>query len=111
MFLFLALLLFFASGVSSASCTRDNVLSWMNTSIDTNHDGFVNVTEINRYILYDPCRSFPPRITGETAISFCDRNADGTLSATDYDAANSCAGVVGLMRIVCAEINKCALSR
>ena len=105
MILFLLLFLSAASAVSN--CTRANILSWMSNRVDLNGDGFVNITEVNHYVLYDPCRSFPPRVTGESAMAACDKNGDGKLSAADYDASNSCVNIIGLKHMLCMEYNKC----
>jgi hypothetical protein len=75
--------------------------------VDMNADGFINVTEINHYVLYDPCNSGPSRITGERVIADCDKNNDGLISVADYDAPDSCSTRLGLMRIICVQYNKC----
>lgn len=103
----LLLLLFLSTALATTNCTRDNILSWVSTRVDLNGDGVVNITEVNHYVHYNPCNSYPRRFTGESAMRLCDKNGDMELSIVDYDAPKSCINIIWLKRMLCMEYNKC----
>ena len=91
----------------AATCTREEILGCFSQYMDMDGDGYLNVTEVNHFMLYDPCESRPPLVVGESFISMCDKNGDGLLSVEDYDHANSCMNILGLARVVCDECKTC----
>lgn len=95
-------------GVASAVCTIDEVMDCITSFWDTDGDGKLNATEINRHMLYQPCGPVYHKVMGETVIEQCDMNGDRYITREDleYEPVN-CASNERIRMQVCEECQRC----
>lgn len=103
-FLLLALVLLVNS--TPPVCDRTRILDCAMTWLDTDHDNRINATELNNYVLNQPCKD-PARFTGAGILLACDKNSDGYLDANDYDALGSCMEMATYRTLVCTKCSDC----
>lgn len=102
----LVLLAAIAANSTPPTCDRARILACVMTWLDTDHDNRVNVTELNNYVLNQPCKD-PSRFTGAGVMLACDKNNDGYLDASDYDAMGSCMEMNTYRTLVCTKCSEC----
>lgn len=101
------LVVFLFLSLAAAECNRTRILDCVAAHFDMDGNGLVNVTEINHFMLYQPCGRDTLIVTGETIMEYCDKDGDMELGETDYDAPGSCAAVEGIQRVLCRKCDKC----
>jgi hypothetical protein len=89
------------------TCNRARILACAMTWLDTDHDNRINATELNNYVLNQPCGPDPTRFTGAGILLACDKNMDGYLDATDYDVIGSCMEIHTYQMLACNKCNDC----
>lgn len=96
--------------VFAATCTDEEMIGCFTNYMDLDGNGYINVTEVNHFMLYDPCDTKPPIVLGETLIGLCDKTGDGFLSVEDYNHPNSCKNILGFQRGACMICKDCIAS-
>lgn len=103
MFLFLL----FATFGAGFICDRDHILDCMFIHLDSNNNGLIEASEINHFMVTQPCGVLSAIISGESFLYHCDTNGDGVFNAIDYDAELSCFQSYGVQRTVCQQCEVC----
>lgn len=103
------LFILFISVIYASVCTRERILNCAMTYVDSNHDGYITVSEINNFIITKPCGPSSTYIHAPSIMEKCDANVDGMLDETDYDAPNSCMRIDSLRELVCMKCDECEL--
>jgi len=93
--------------IGNASCTISSVITCALTHVDTNHDGFIDASEIDTFIAENPCNARVMRTSGTKVVSMCDRNSDNKLDANDANHGSSCLTNTGVLNLACSICESC----
>lgn len=101
-------ILFLSVAYSMQTCTKNSIIAFALTHIDTNQNGRITAEELDHFIMESPCAAIPS-VTGRGIVSFCDFNGDGELTAAeDIDPPNApCLYSTPLMNLVCKQCDDC----
>lgn len=102
---FVALIILFLA--LSTACTISDVVTCALTHVDKNHDGFIDVGEIDAFIAENPCNARAMRTSGTKVVSMCDRNSDNKLDSDDANHVNSCLTNAGVLNLACTICESC----
>ena len=106
--LLIFILLAMSEAGAPASCsTKEQLQTCVFTFVDADNDGNVTLSELDHFIMYDPCDARPTRTTGLSVMQRCDKDEDGVISEGDFTHERSCANILGMVRIGCRICDKC----
>lgn len=102
-------LLFFLVVVThgAVTCDRARILSCTFQYLDTDSNGSINATEINNFMLNQPCGHLSSILSAERFFNSCDTNADNLFTAVDYDSPLSCFKSNGIKKYICLNCDRC----
>lgn len=103
----LLLLLFLFLGCAWSVCDRARILSCAFQYVDQDGDHRINATEINNFMLEQPCGRLSQIITADRFLQYCDKSGDGFFNETDYDAPLSCFNSNGVRKYICLNCDRC----
>lgn len=101
------LVFIFAAVAFGVECNEERIKTCMLTHFDINNDTMIDESEIDSYILHEPCGNDPIRFNGMQVISFCDVNKNGYLDVGDYDERMGCVRVASVRRAICKRCDMC----
>lgn len=101
------LLLMASVAIGATTCNRDRILACAFQYVDSDANGVINATEINSFMVRQPCGLITTIVSGESFMTSCDRNKDGVFTVADYDAPLTCFQSNSIRQTVCRHCDKC----
>ena len=109
MFPFVLLFGFALALPQGSDCPHTELITCLLNHMDIDHNGSINSTEVNNYMLEQPCGLETSVISGPRMLMYCDMNENGVLDENDYYNATGCMKTLGFQRMLCIKCRNCII--